>query len=153
MYKYKLFVYYLIYKMINNIARKVNCFNVSTWRGRQNKKGCDCIPFPSVCVPQGLTFGATTYLQPQPPPQRQDRMRISHTRSQLFVMPQPPQPLFPQPQPQLFKMNRRRMMSQQLQPQPFEPPFAKKFMVCTSSYFRISPTLPYAFLKKCVTRY
>jgi len=88
---------------------------------RQNEKG----------RPRGRPISnRVAYLQQLLPPQRQERMRMSQIKSQLFMHP----PLLPQPQPhpQLLKMSMRRMMSQQLQPHPFVPPFAKKFMVCTS---------------------
>ena len=127
----------LIVKMINNIYTKVKYFD------KKRKRSASAL----------LSRVSRAYLQPhpQPPPQRQERMRISHTRSQLLPKPHPPQPVLPHPQPQLFKRSISRIRSQQLQPQPFEPPFAKKFIVCTSEIFRIAPTLPYAYLKKCVT--
>ncbi len=43
-------------------------------------------------------------------------------------------------------------MSQQLQPHPFAPFVKNPFILCTSFYIRIAPTLPYATFEICVTK-
>lgn len=82
--------------------------------------------------------------QPFPPPQMQERMRMSHTRSQLL---QPPIDV----QPPLLRSIKSKMISQQLQPHPFAPFVKNPFMLCTSLKIRIAPTLPYATCENCVT--
>ena len=111
---------------------KINCF----WRFER--------PFTIVFNRRLVAF----YLQqpqPLPPPQMQERMRMSHTMSQL-----PIPPILP-PQPQLLRSIKSKMISQQLQPHPFAPFVKNPFILCTSLYIRISPTLPYATFEICVT--
>lgn len=80
-----------------------------------------------------------TYLQPQPsplPPQ-QFMMRSQGSTSQTL-----------QPQQQIKRMSNRQS---QFPPPQFVPPFAKKpFIMYTSIFTRIAPTLPYAKVKICV---
>lgn len=83
--------------------------------------------------------------QPLPPPQMQERMRMSHTMSQL-----PNPPILP-PQPQQLRSIKSKTMSHVLQPHPFVPFVKIPFMLCTSLKIRIAPTLPYATFEICVT--
>ena len=84
--------------------------------------------------------------QPLPPPQMQERMRMSHTMSQL-----PIPPILP-PQPQQLRSIKSKTMSHVLQPHPFVPFVKIPFMLCTSLKIRIAPTLPYATFEICVTK-
>lgn len=82
----------------------------------------------------GFTPFKRNYLQPQPQPQpplvRQERRRMSHTRSQEL---QPPKPVFV-PQPKQLRSIISNTISQVLQPEPFVPFVKKPFILCTSCF-------------------
>ena len=63
----------------------------------------------------------------------------------------PPKPV-PPPHPQQLSNIMSNTMSHVLQPQPFAPFEKKPFTLCTSLFFRIAPTLPYATFEICVTK-
>ena len=111
----------------------------------QNKLLITILRFITIVFYRRLVAFYLQQPQPLPPPQMQERMRMSHTMSQL-----PSPPILP-PQPQLLRSIKSKMISQQLQPHPFAPFVKNPFILCTSLYIRISPTLPYATFKICVT--